>query len=198
MPESRECVVCSKPFNLRSGRPNQKFCSLKCAGRDKLISPPLLTCAWCGSVTVRRQFRMKDGRRTGYDYGARFCSVECGYKGRKWRPINPNGHINQGTGYVRVNLRGGGHIYKHRQVMEEVLGRRLQKGENVHHKNGDRADWSLDNLELWTTKQPPGQRVTDKIGFAIEMLLLYPEYAAAKGFGLVHLNTSNEPRPALL
>lgn len=192
----RDCLVCGQPYTPHQGRVTQRFCSIQCAGKWKIVDPPTFICETCGKVSVRPQFRLKSGRATGYNYTTKFCSRECGYKGRKWRPINPNGHINKGTGYIRVNLRGGGHAYKHRQVMEETLGRPLQSGENVHHKDGDRANWAPGNLELWTTKQPPGQRVTDKIDFAIEMLLLYPEYAAAKGFGLIHLNTSIEPQPA--
>jgi len=71
-------------------------------------------------------------------------------------------------GYVYIKGRA-----EHRLVMEEFLGRRLVPGENVHHKNGDKADNRIDNLELWSTSQPYGQRVCDKIEYAIEILSLY-------------------------
>lgn len=46
--------------------------------------------------------------------------------------------------------------------MEQSLGRNLQKNEHVHHKNGDRSDNRLDNLELWSGKKDPkGQRQID-------------------------------------
>jgi hypothetical protein len=57
--------------------------------------------------------------------------------------------------------------------MEQMLGRKLLSGENVHHRNGVRCDNRPENLELWTRWQPSGQRVEDKVKWAIELLMLY-------------------------
>lgn len=62
---------------------------------------------------------------------------------------------------------------QHRFVMQEFVGRKLLRNETVHHKNGNRADNSLSNLELWSVQQPAGQRVQDKLEWAYEIIKLY-------------------------
>lgn len=68
-----------------------------------------------------------------------------------------------------------GRILEHRYVMSEMLGRPLKDDETVHHKNGIHTDNRPENLELWATNHSHGQRISDLVAWAKEILQRYGE-----------------------
>jgi hypothetical protein len=84
-------------------------------------------------------------------------------------------------GYRRISAPGHpnadrhGRLMEHRKVLSDKLGRPLRPGENAHHKNGNRLDNRPENLELWVTFQPSGQRANDLVAWAREVIERYAD-----------------------
>ena len=79
------------------------------------------------------------------------------YKGERCNQWKGGRHI-QKNGYVEVYCPDHPHarkhnpyIFEHRLVMEKHLGRYLDPSEVVHHKNKDKADNRIENLELFSS-----------------------------------------------
>ena len=158
-PVQLTCKHCGQAFMAKAAYANRRnYCSTKCRG-VAMTEASLVTkqCISCGKDFLSQPYR-----------NVKCCSIECSRHGRgkPRRDKNPSGwYIQSKGGYVAKSF-GRKTVLQHRHVMEEKLDRPLKPYENVHHINGVKTDNRVENLEIWVSKQPKGQREADIIEWA--------------------------------
>ncbi|MEV7034570.1 HNH endonuclease [Streptomyces sp. NPDC093272] len=120
---------------------------------------------YIAAVTCKADDCDRPVRRNRNGHGMGYCEGHYGSSGGRY--VTPGTKYKQRDGYVLIKRENGQIISEHRAVMEEHLGRPLLRGENVHHINGVRDDNRIENLELWYSPQPYGQRVEDLLRYAV-------------------------------
>jgi len=159
----REHTFCSQACYLKSD-----FHSQKVSERNYERNPDARQIRPCGTCGVPVERYVSTGQKQF------FCSRACRWENHKHgRQINSGGYALIFIGRGEPGADKSGHILEHRKVMQDILGRPLEAHENVHHINGVRDDNRPENLELWSTSQPMGQRVEDKVEWCRWFLAQY-------------------------
>lgn len=118
----KECTWCGKAFEPPKSNKRKQCCSPTCAGKQ----------AASGGLFKRRDhyYTWRNGKRIRI-YGTR----KIGTKRR-----NKDGYM--------LIWAGSSFKPEHRLVMEKYLGRKLIKGEVVHHRDGKKDNNEIENLQL--------------------------------------------------
>lgn len=195
------CRECGKPFVMmksyldahrkRFGK-DPSYCSRPCSaiGRKKDSDERHKTeCANCGRLFYRNRSAGNGTVYKAQKVCSRACQSEWVSKVHRTKHGSPSisRRVRRGYALLRLPPTEGARsveVFEHRYTMQRHLGRPLLRGETVHHIDGDRTNNDLSNLELWRGNHGPGQRVADKVAWAIELLRTYPEFAHAAGVEL--------------
>lgn len=152
------CQNCNQFFEPTK---NQRYCSAKCkwtfTNKNRALKPNVIfDCKVCGNHIEKyvSPSSIKSGKYTN-----EFCSRKCKGKGQtaenhwNWK----GGRILEADGYVMIyfpkhpNANNKGYVFEHRLVMEAHIEAYLSPMEVVHHKNGNRSDNRIENLELFAS-----------------------------------------------
>ena len=145
------CLCCEKEFEAairEHNRGNAKFCSLSCSSKfthlkqAKELRQPNVCCAQCGKMFYKNKSKQSKSRS-----GLFFCCRKCKDTAQRIGGIHEIQPSHYGTGTGIYNYRN-----KAFNAMSPICNR-CEYSENifgliVHHKNKNREDNSLENLEI--------------------------------------------------
>lgn len=148
------CAICSKKVTVRkSDKDKTKTCSKECAkinfsNNAKARGLGKESHFKAGSKTARE---MSERMKADYKAGRMEHMIDVWEEsGRRWTGKGNPGYkdgLYHGYPMIKVN---GRWMETHRHLMEEKLGRKLMYNEVVHHINGIKADYRIENLIVMT------------------------------------------------
>lgn len=137
-----KCDLCGEEFSdykKNRDRP-RRYCSAKCFHTSTRVTPITRVCVNCNKVfTVRKAFKNQ-----------KFCCRDCSAQYRNKTRVNEVRTTKKGYRYIRTN---GKDVKEHILIMENYLGRKLKPDEVVHHKDFNKSNNDISNLQLMTNSE---------------------------------------------
>jgi hypothetical protein len=117
-------------------------------------------------------------------YNKEVLSKRKGENNPSWK--GGNGTVNgRGYRYIRHGKDRG--MLEHRIIFENYHNIKLLPHQSIHHINGIKTDNRIDNLELWDSSQPFGQRVEDKLDYYFSIITTYKDNPLYKDIISLHI-----------
>ena len=139
-----ECDTVHYKLECQTKKGRGKFCSKECANKNRQHGETV-NCSFCNSDFYRRYGEQKDSIN-------QYCSKEC-YSND--RILNA-----KKTTYLKF-----GAVHRHIFIAEKSLGRKLKKGEIVHHIDEDKHNNLIENLAVLPSQKFHAQVHLGKVSF---------------------------------
>lgn len=174
---SKICLLCKKTFITDTGYAKQKYCSYQCSSKatsqtkkivisEKILREAITTTDSYLTACEKLGIKFWTLYRRMREYGLRRPNKF------KYYRIRPDGYI---------EIRRKGKVYlEHRYVWQRIYGE-IPKDCHIHHKNGNKADNRIENLELMNGKAHNSFHSSQK-GYKLCSIPTCRNLAAAKTF----------------
>jgi hypothetical protein len=155
-----KCLFCEQLFLPK--KKSTKYCCRSCQAKhlgvllgvqraQKRKNGKTLQCGICSTAFYVPAHRLET---------AKYCSRKCTSlanpentkKAQLASPLMKRAGLSSPRKYVVIKVNGK-YIREHRHVMQEHLGRLLEKHEHIHHINGDPTDNRIENLQVLTNSE---------------------------------------------
>ncbi len=172
-----KCKHCEGPI-IGRGLDKAKFCCERCKwtwnNKNRVLKPNVhYDCIVCGKH-VDRYVAPSSFCNNTFEFCSRTCKGK--YQVGDKHPLWKGGTFSDGKGYRKVHAKNHpfadnhGAIFEHRHIMEQSIGRLLNKSEVVHHINDNPSDNRIENLMLFKNQaehkkfheQRDGVKIRDK------------------------------------